>query len=106
MRLCLAIALVTLTACTTAPAPPQPVSRFTKPGATQEQFMSDRYACYQAAQEQISGPLMNASPGAASGQVVASRSMWLSCMSSRGYVPDANGPLTAPSGSELPFLGN
>jgi hypothetical protein len=104
-KLYLLVLALTIAACTTAPAPTQPASRFSKPGATQEQFMSDRYACYQAAQQQISGPLMNANPGAASPQVVASRSMWLSCMKSRGYVPDPNGPLSAPAGSQLPFLG-
>ena len=66
MKLYLLMPALMLAACTTAPAPAQPASRFAKSGATQEQFMSDRYACYQAAQQQISGPLTNASPGAAS----------------------------------------
>jgi hypothetical protein len=44
MRL-LAVALA-CAACATAP-PPQPVHRYTKAGATQEQYMADRYACYQ-----------------------------------------------------------
>jgi starvation-inducible outer membrane lipoprotein len=105
MKLSLAMLALTLAACSSAPTAPQPPAKFTKPGATQEQFMSDRYACYQAAQQQIGGPLMNASPGAASPQVVASRSMWLSCMQARGYVPDPNGSLSAPAGSQLPFLG-
>jgi hypothetical protein len=104
MKPYLGMLAVTLAACTSASAPSQPVSRFTRSGATQQQFMADRYACYQAAQQQISGPLTNASPGAASPQVVASRSMWLSCMQARGYVPDANGLLSAPARSQLPFL--
>ena len=49
-------------------------------------------------------PLTTTSPGAASPQVIASRSMWLSCMQARGYMADPNGPLSAPAGSQLPFL--
>jgi hypothetical protein len=88
-----------------ATPPPQPPARFTKPGATQEQFMADRYACYQAAQQPVSGspPSGNASP--ASMRVVASRNLWLMCMSEHGYTLDPDGPLVAPAGKELPFLG-
>ncbi len=88
-----------------ATSPPQPPARFSKPGATQEQFMADRYSCYQAAQQPVSGPPPSANASAASMRVVASRTLWLMCMTEHGYTADPDGPLVAPPGKELPFLG-
>jgi hypothetical protein len=85
------------------PPPPLPVARFSKPGATQEQYMADRYACYQESAQNASGAYVNAYGGASSSGVVHSRGAWLACMGARGYVTDPNGSLVPPPGMEVHF---
>jgi hypothetical protein len=75
--------------------------RYTKPGATQDEFMKDRYECLQEAQQRESGAYVNSYGGAASSRVVASCGVWLSCLGARGYTVDPNGPLGAPPGMEV-----
>jgi hypothetical protein len=98
----LAAALFALTACVARP-PPKPVSRFTKPGATQQQYMADRYACYQESAQNASGAYVNQYAGAAQSGVVHSHNAWLACMGGRGYVLDPNGDLAPPPGMEISF---
>lgn len=92
--------MLALSACVT---PPPPTARFTKPGATQEQYMADRYACYQESAQTASGAYVDAYGGASSSGVVHSRGAWLACMGARGYVIDPNGALVAPPGMEVHF---
>lgn len=63
---------------TTATATPM---RWTKPGATQEIFMQDRYVCLQEAQQ---------------GRSTMDRPLFVSCMAARGYIEDPNGSLYPP----------
>jgi hypothetical protein len=59
----------------------QPLLHWTKPGATQDVFMQDRYACLQRTQER-SGAY--------------NTTLFVSCMAARGYKEDANGDLFPP----------
>lgn len=79
MRL-LAVALVALTCAACAAVP---FTRFSKPGATQEEYMADRHACYQ--------------------ESANSRGTWLACMGARGYLGDPKGDLTQPPDMEFQF---
>lgn len=54
-------------------------------GATQDQFMKDRYSCYQETRERVSAAYANQYGGAASSQVVPSCSGFNACMAARGY---------------------
>jgi len=103
MRLAFCTSIVfALVACVARP-PPKPVSRFTKPGATQQQYMADRYACYQESAQNASGAYVNQYAGAARSGVVHSRNAWLACMGGHGYVLDPNGDLAPPPGMEIHF---
>jgi hypothetical protein len=81
-------------------AVPQPIpqARYTKYGATQDEFMKDRYECLQQAQKRVSGAYVNQYGGASNSDTVCSFGMWVSCLGSRGYVIDPNGSLAAPPG--------
>jgi hypothetical protein len=52
---------VTLVGC--QPTKPIPIVRFSKPGATNEQFQRDRFECIQASQIRVSGASYNAYGG-------------------------------------------
>jgi hypothetical protein len=101
-RVMLAAALAVAASGCVAPQP-LPVARFSKPGATQEQYMADRYACYQDSAHNASGAYVSAYGGAASSGVVHSRGEWLACMGARGYVIDPNGNLAPPPAMEIRF---
>lgn len=90
-----AVSLI-LSAC--SPMQPIPPARYTKPGATQEQYMKDRYECLQEAEQRVSGAVVNAYGGAANSQVIPSCGVWISCLGARGYTLDPNGDLAAPPG--------
>jgi len=72
--------------------------RYSKAGATQDEFMKDRYECLQEAEQRVSGAYVNAYGGAASSRVVANCGIWVSCMGARGYTVDPSGSLAAPPG--------
>lgn len=57
----------------------------TTTGATQQQFMNDRYACLQQTQQRVSGAYVNQYGGAASSQVVPPCSAFNACLAARGY---------------------
>jgi hypothetical protein len=54
-------------------------------GASQQQFMQDRYACYQETRERVSSAAVNRYGGAASSQVIPSCSAMGACLAARGY---------------------
>src|SRR5437667_12212554 len=57
----------------------------TNTGATQQQFMNDRYSCLQETQQRVSGAYANQYGGAASSQVMPPCSAFNACMAARGY---------------------
>jgi hypothetical protein len=94
MRIVLPVAaIVFLAACAFEPLHYGP---WTKAGATEEEFMKDRYECLQQAQQRVSGAFVNGYGGAASSEVVSNCGVWVSCMGARGYTLDPNGNLNAP----------
>ena len=79
--------VVLVCGCATKP-PSNPQFRYTKPGATQEQFMRDRNECLQYASE-------------TSNSVAPNCDIWISCLAGRGYVLDPNGDLMSPPGMRV-----
>lgn len=59
-------------------------------GASQDQFMRDRYSCLQETQQRISGAYVNQYGGAANSTVTPTCSAWRACMAARGYYQAAN----------------
>ncbi|HYA28293.1 MAG TPA: hypothetical protein VEI95_05705 [Acidobacteriota bacterium] len=111
MRTCFYIALIGIMVggCSLNPPepamgnPPQTVTvnpqiRYIKSGATQEEFMKDRYECIQEAQQRVSGAYVGPYGGASSSKVVINCGMLTSCMGARGYTVDPYGNLAAPPG--------
>lgn len=79
-------------------------------GATQDQFMKDRYACYTETQQRVSGAYVNEYGGASSSQVMPSCSAFNACLAARGYyrsdtqnLADFNAPgsLSVPAGAVI-----
>ena len=90
------ILIVIVSGCAAVPM------RFTNYGATQEQFMKDRYECYKETQQRASSAYINQYGGFASSQVMPSCSAFNACLASRGYFrSDANGNLVLPAGAEI-----
>ena len=88
------IVTLTLSQILVACAQPQVIVRYSKPDATQTQFMKDRYECLQESQQRESGAYVNPYAGAASSQMVVPCSVFKACLGARGYVTDPNGNLT------------
>ena len=83
----LAWLLAALCACT-APSP----RHWSKPGATQSEFLADRSACIDLAEYR---PTASYDPRPGTG--VFLENAFLSCMDSRGYKLDPNGKLVVPT---------
>jgi hypothetical protein len=54
-------------------------------GASQDQFMKDRYTCYQETRARMSGAYANQYGAAAGSQVVPPCSAFNACLAARGY---------------------
>jgi hypothetical protein len=90
---------VTLVGC--QPVKPIPTVRFSKPGATNEQFQKDRFECIQASQIRVSGASYNAYGGASASNVRVDRGTIISCLAARGYVADPQGEFAPPPGGQV-----
>jgi hypothetical protein len=93
--LLLAALAVFLVACT------PPLTRFTRPDTTQQQFMKDRYECLQEAEQRVSGAFANSYGAAASSHERANCGLWYGCLAARGYALDKAGDLAAPQGTAV-----
>jgi hypothetical protein len=69
--------------------------------ATYDQWMKDRYACYNETQQRISGASVNQYEGGASSVVVPLCGAFYACLAARGYYRSDNGTLTTPQGVGL-----
>jgi hypothetical protein len=70
-------------------------THWNKPGATQEEFMKDRFECLQCArQEARSAANDRGAP------VLPSCEVWWACLGARGYTLDPNGNVSVPPGME------
>lgn len=58
---------------------------WTKPGATQDEFSRDKYACMQEAQQPASAAHVNRHGGQASSGIATNRDLFTACMNARGY---------------------
>ena len=84
--------LAGLAGCAAPPLPrPSIIISWSKPGATREQFLKDRYDCIKDARGQASQGYIGAYGGAERSAPVVSLSVFKPCMSARGYTEDPNG---------------
>lgn len=86
-----------LTSC--APISPQ-VAKYTKAGATQQEFMVDRYKCLKDAEEDAQN-VRGVIAGVAISRSFPSCAVWLSCLAAQGYQLDQNGTLSASPGTTV-----
>lgn len=95
-----ALVMCFLAGCETVSISPVPADRFSKGGASQDDFMKDRYQCLREGQRSVSSSYITGQNGfirgSGAGGVVVSQSLFRSCLSARGYNLDPNGPLVAP----------
>lgn len=77
-----------------------PVMRWSKAGATQDEFMRDRDSCIQEARQRVS-KLYAQQPGSASDKIVIDRGSFFGCMGARGYQSSPNGTFAPPTGTEV-----
>lgn len=92
-----ALAVVALSGC----AEHVPAVRWSKPGATYDQFVQDRQACASQAREE-SQPFMAGGARYAGRSDAVDSGLFFPCMASRGYRQDPKG-FAAPAGEEFPL---
>lgn len=105
----LGILLVAMVSGCAAPTPTY-IRYVSNTGATQQQFMRDRYTCYQETRAIFSAAVANKYGGAAASQVIPPCSGFNACLAARGYyrsdttnLADFNHPgsLVVPQGAAL-----
>lgn len=67
------------------------VLSWSKPGATNEQFLQDRYVCVRDARGEAGGFFVSRGTGGGEVSPVVSRDVFVACMASRGWKQDPNG---------------
>ena len=83
--------------------PIPPTLRWDKTGVTEQQFLSDRYACLQESREQRAGGYANPYGAQYGSGVVVNASVFQACMAARGYTRnDASGQFGPPPGGAVP----
>ena len=90
-------AFVALAAC----AEDVPTMKWSKPGASYEEFVAERSACVQQSQAQ-SGTYFIGGVRYSGKKDVLDSGVFLPCMRDHGYTPDPKG-YAAPPGDELPL---
>ena len=108
---CLRVILVftVFSGCATTPTY---IRWITTTGATQQQFMNDRYSCLKETQQRVSGAYVNQYGGVSNSQVQPPCSAFNACLAARGYYrsdttnpADFNhaGSLAVPPGAVIVF---
>lgn len=92
MKYALLVLALSLGGCA-APAPP--LSR-EKPGATEQEFMADRYACLQQSATTVYGSYAGPYGGASKAQTGCDYQLYDACMNARGYALVQSGRFSAP----------
>ncbi|SRR5258708_6344197 len=99
-----ALAGLTISSCATVQQPP---GKWSKPGATYDEFLKDRYACILEARGRSSGSFVQGGTpygpgyGASRSDDVIQANIYLPCMAARGYRRDPNGEFGPPPGGEV-----
>jgi hypothetical protein len=76
--------------------------RWDKNGVTEQEFLSDRYACLQESREQRAGGYANPYGAQYGSGVVVNMSVFQACMAARGYTRnDASGQYGPPPGGAV-----
>jgi hypothetical protein len=96
-RMWVVLAAVVLSAC----ADDVPVVKWSKPGASYDQFVLDRTACVKETREN-SRPFILGGQRYGGSAYALDGGLFQSCMTERGYARDQNG-YAAPSGDEIPL---
>ena len=78
-----------------------PTMKWSKPGATYEEFVADRAACVQESQAQSKTYYLGGVRYSGKKNVLDS-GVFLPCMNEHGYAPDPKG-YAAPPGEEMPL---
>lgn len=84
----------------------QPV--WVKPGASQNDFAGDRYACMQDSQQRVGGAVVNQFGGSATNTVVTNGNLFGSCMNAKGWyltrpsTPQTQNPTAGATPSNAP----
>lgn len=74
--------------------------KYTKPGATQQEFMRDRYECLRQTQQRQES-MTSGLGGSYTSTVRPSCSALGSCLAAYGYYQDDNGELIVPKGANI-----
>ena len=90
---------ITLMGCATKPLP---IYKFSKPGATYDQYLKDRYACILDARKQVSGGYFQDGTGASASDQQISGPIVFACLAARGWIQDPNG-FGPPPGGVVPL---
>ena len=77
------IAIAVMSGC--APRQPTYARWVSNSNAPQDQFMKDRYTCYQETRERVSAAYANQYGGASGSRVVPSCDAFAACLAARGY---------------------
>lgn len=99
---CVALALIAAACAGCASDESQPV-RWSKPGASYDQFAADRAACVAQTHAETRPFMLGGQRyGETRNQPVLDASVFFPCMAARGYTRDPNG-FAAPPGEQLPL---
>lgn len=94
-RVLLSVSILALCGCASTE-----MIRFSKPGASQEEFMRDRYGCLQETQQDVG----IANEHGAVRRSVTNAPLYNSCMAVKGYQLDPKGAFAPPAGTETPGI--
>ena len=75
--------------------------RYMNYGASQQQFLKDRYECYNETSRRVSSAYVDQYGGSSSSRVMPSCSAFFGCLAARGYIKADNGNLVVPDGAVL-----
>jgi hypothetical protein len=82
-----------------APRQPAPPHQWSKPDASYDDFLKDRYACIQDARSRSSGAVVQGTVGAASSEDVLRADIFVPCMAAHGWREDPTGFAPPPGGT-------
>jgi hypothetical protein len=82
-------------------AQPAPIHAWSRANTTQDKYMKDRYDCITEARQQMGNTVVAGAYGSSNTRTIVNGGIFTSCLGARGYIPDPNGTLVAPRGTEF-----